>query len=82
VRLTEGAVEDLQALHAWIVHQRSKNAADRWLANLMQAMSGLQTFPRRHPVGRSPGASWPWLPNERGVRLGYLAAPRTASFDR
>lgn len=52
VRLTEGAVEDLQELHAWIVHQRSENAADRWLAKLMQAMSGLQTFPRRHPRAR------------------------------
>jgi plasmid stabilization system protein ParE len=42
----------LRQLHAWIVSQRSEQAANRWLANLMRALSGLQTFPRRHPRAR------------------------------
>jgi plasmid stabilization system protein ParE len=52
VRSTDGAVEDLRQLHAWIVNQRSEQAANRWLANLLRALSGLQTLPRRHPRAR------------------------------
>ena len=52
VLLTDGAAADLRQLHAWIVAQRSEQAAHRWLANLMQALAGLQTFPRRHPRAR------------------------------
>ena len=47
VLLTEGAEQDLEALHTYIANSDAQASADRVLDQLMKVVEGLSTFPER-----------------------------------
>lgn len=56
VRLTHGAERDLEALHDWIVVNRSRADADAWLDAPLERAAGLADFPLRGSVPKEMAA--------------------------
>ena len=50
VELTQGAEDDLEAIHAWLAENRSPEDADALLDRLVEAIGTLERFPLRGSV--------------------------------
>lgn len=50
VRLTEGAEDDLEAIHAWMTENRSSEEANLLLDKFLDAVATLERFPLRGSV--------------------------------
>jgi toxin ParE1/3/4 len=50
VELTQGAEDDLEAIHAWLAEDRSPDDADALLDRLLEAVGTLERFPQRGSV--------------------------------
>lgn len=50
VRLTQGAEDDLEQIHAWLAEQRSPDDADALLDDFVRVLAGLENFPLRGTV--------------------------------
>jgi toxin ParE1/3/4 len=50
VELTQGAEDDLEAIHAWLAKHRSPDDADALLDRFMEAIATLERFPERDSV--------------------------------
>jgi len=50
VELTQGAEDDLAAIHAWLAANRSPDDADALLDRLLEAVGTLERFPQRGSV--------------------------------
>jgi toxin ParE1/3/4 len=50
VELTQGAEDDLEAIHTWLAEHRSPDDASALLDRLLEAIDTLERFPRRGSV--------------------------------
>lgn len=50
VELTQGAEDDLEAIHAWLAKHRSPDDADALLDRFIEAIATLERFPERGSV--------------------------------
>jgi toxin ParE1/3/4 len=50
VELTQGAEDDLAAIHAWLAEHRSPDDADALLDRLIETIATLERFPQRGSV--------------------------------